>query len=298
MQIGFTLPQVGPLASQAPQVARYAREVEGLGADSLWVIDRLLSPPDPQVGYNGADTFPDEFNQLLDPFVLLGVAASATSRVQVGSNILNAPWYPPALLARQLTTLDVLSGGRLVPGFGSGWSPEEFEAVGVPMKERGARLDETLDALDQLWTADIAEFHGRHWHVPATRASLKPVRKPPIYLAAFTPAAMRRVARRADGWLPGILPPHAVDLDAMVNGPLGVLRGMTADAGRDPGALDVILRIYPTVRSSSVVEDVAEVIKRVERETEVRHVLVDLMYQADTVDQMLEQVAGVLKAAR
>ena len=298
MQIGFTLPQVGPLARQAPQVARYAREAERLGADSLWVIDRLLSPVDPQVGYNGADTFPDEFNQVLDPFVLLGVAASATERVQIGSNILNAPWYPPAVLGRQLTTLDVLSGGRLVPGFGSGWSPEEFEAVGVPMKERGARLDETLDALEQLWTADPAEFHGRHWQVPATRAGLKPVRKPPIYLAAFTPAAMRRVARRADGWLPGVLPPHVTDLDAAVNGPLATIREMAVQVGRDPGAIDVILRIYPSIRTTSVVDDVAALIKRVEQETEVRHVLVDLMYQADTVDQMLEQVAGVLTAAR
>jgi probable F420-dependent oxidoreductase len=298
MKIGFTLPQVGAVAAQVAQVARYASEVEKLGADSLWVIDRLLSPVEPKVGYNGADTFPPEFRAILDPFVLLGVAASATERVQIGSNILNTPWYPPALLARTLTTLDVLSGGRLVPGLGVGWSPEEFEAVGVPLTERGARLDETLDALEQLWTADPAEYHGKHWQVPATYTSLKPVRRPPVYLAGFAPAAMRRVARRGDGWLPAVLLPGMTDLDAAVNQPLAVIRGMAEEAGRDPATLDMILRIYPTERADSVVDEVADMIKRVEDQTEVRHVLVDLMYQADSVDGLLERVSGVLSRAR
>jgi probable F420-dependent oxidoreductase len=298
MKIGFTLPQTGTVAWQAPQVARYAREVEQLGADSLWVIDRLLSPVDPQVGYGGGEGFPEEFQAILDPFVLLGVAATATERVQIGSNILNTPWYPPALLARSLTTLDVLSGGRLVPGLGAGWSPEEFEAVNVPMSERGARLDETLDVLEQLWTADPAEYHGKHWQLPATRAALKPVRRPPVYLAGFAPAAMRRVARRADGWLPAVILPAMSDLDAAVNQPLAAIRGMAAETGRDPSTLDMILRVYPNVRSTTVVDDVATMIRRVGDETEVRHVLVDLMYQADDVDGLLKIVAGVLSAAR
>lgn len=298
MKIGFTLPQTGAAAAQASQVARYASEVEKLGADSLWVVDRLLSPVDPTVGYNGSDRLPPEFQQILDPFVLLSVAASATERVLIGSNVLNAPWYPPALLARLLTSLDVLSGGRLVPGFGTGWMPEEFEAVGVPMNERGARLDETLDALEQLWTADPAEYDGKYWQVPATHSALKPVRRPPVYLAGFAPAAMRRVARRADGWLPAVVIPQMTDLDAAVNQPLGVLREMAAEAGRDPATLDMILRIYPTERSESVVDEVVDTIKRVEDQTEVRHVLVDLMYQADDVDGLLRRVAGVLSAAR
>jgi probable F420-dependent oxidoreductase len=298
MKIGFTLPQTGAVAWQATQVARYAREVEQLGGDSLWVIDRLLSPPNPTVGYNGADTFPEEFRAILDPFALLAVAATATERVLVGSNILNTPWYPPALLARTLTTLDVLSGGRLVPGLGVGWSPEEYDAVGVPMAERGARLDETLDALEQLWTADPASYDGKHVRVPETRTALKPVRTPPIYLAGFAPNAMRRVARRADGWLPAVLLPGTVDLDAAVNQPLAAIRAMAVEENRDPGTLDMILRIYPTVRTDTVVDDVADVIRRVAAETEVRHVLVDLMYQADDVDGLLKQVEGILTAAR
>ncbi|WP_439655964.1 TIGR03619 family F420-dependent LLM class oxidoreductase [Lentzea sp. HUAS TT2] len=298
MKIGFTLPQAGGVAWQAPQVARYAREVERLGADSLWVIDRLLSPVNPALGHNGGERFPDEFRAVLDPFVVLSVAATATERVLIGSNVLNVPWYSPVVLGRMLTSLDVLSGGRLVPGFGVGWSPDEFEAVNVPMAERGSRLDETLDVLDQLWTPGPAEYQGRHWKLPATHAALKPVRRPPIYLAAFAPASMRRVASRADGWLPALVPPRSTDIQAAVNEPWAVIRGMAAEAGRDPDELDVILRIYPSVRSSTVVEEVVELIKRVEAESEVRHVLVDLMYLADDVDHMLDLAAGLLAGVR
>ncbi|QRP45146.1 TIGR03619 family F420-dependent LLM class oxidoreductase [Amycolatopsis sp. FDAARGOS 1241] len=297
MKIGFTLPQTGAVAKQARQVARYSREAEQLGAASLWVIDRALAPVEPKVGYNGADTFPAEFDAILDPFALLAVAASATERVAIGSNILNTPWYSPVLLARTLTTLDLLSDGRLIPGLGVGWSPDEFEAIGVPMTERGARFDEILDVLDELWTADPAAHSGKFWQIPATRSALKPVRKPPVYLAGFSPSAMRRVARRAAGWLPAVVPPHMTDLDSAVTKPLATIRELAAEAGRDPSELDAILRIYPTERSSEVVAQVADTIKRVEQETEVRHVLVDLMYQADDVDDLLGLVEGVLKAS-
>jgi probable F420-dependent oxidoreductase len=298
MKIGFTMPQVGAVAWQAPLAARYAHEAEHMGADSLWVIDRLLAPVHPEVGYNGSDTFPEEFNAILDPFALLAVAAAATERVTIGTNILNVPWYPPVLLARMLTTLDVLSSGRLVPGLGVGWSPDEFRAVGVPMNERGDRLDEILDVLERLWTDDPAEHQGTYWQIPPTRATLKPVRRPPIYLAGFAPAAMRRVAQRADGWLPAVAPPHVTDLDAAVNKPMAAIREMAAQAGRDPATLDMILRIYPTVRGDTVVADVADTIKRVAEQTTVQHVLVDLMYQADDVDRLLELISAVLAAAR
>jgi hypothetical protein len=108
---------------------------------------------------------------------------------------------------------------------------------------------------------------------------------------------MRRVARRADGWLPALAPPGFTDIDAAVNRPMAVIRELAAEAGRDPDELDMILRIYPTERSETVVADVTDMIKRVGDQTAVRHVLVDLMYQADDIDQLLELVAGILRAA-
>jgi probable F420-dependent oxidoreductase len=294
MRIGFTLPQFGALAHQARDVARFARAIEDLGADSLWVADRLLAPVNPTVGYGGGDTIPKVFHSILDPFAVLAVAASATERVEVGTNVLNAPWYAPAVLARSLTTIDHLSGGRLIAGFGSGWSPEECEAAAVPMRERGARLDEGLDALEALWTTNPAEYHGRHWSVPATHADLQPVRqpRPPIYLAGFAPAALRRVARRADGWLPVVAPgARPVDPATDIAAPMTMIRRLAEQEGRDPDQLGTILRIYPM--GSPSVEVTADAIALVEDKAEVDHAFVELMNLADTVDDALD-VAGRL----
>src|ERR1700722_10482066 len=103
MKIGFALPQFGGQAHGGRDVARFAREVEDLGADSLWVGDRLLAAVNPSVGYGGP-TIPAQFNSVLDPFALLALAAGVTDRVRLGSNVLVAPLYSPILLARQLTT--------------------------------------------------------------------------------------------------------------------------------------------------------------------------------------------------
>lgn len=145
MRIGFALSQFGAIAHhQADQVPRFAREIEQLGADGLWVGDRLLAPVDPGFGYGGGTDIPARFHAVLDPFVLLTIAATVTDRLPIGTNIFNVPWYPPALLARSLTSIDRLSEGRLVSGFGTNWSPEEYQAAAVPMAERGVRLDECL----------------------------------------------------------------------------------------------------------------------------------------------------------
>ncbi|MFE7141989.1 TIGR03619 family F420-dependent LLM class oxidoreductase [Streptomyces sp. NPDC057644] len=301
MRIGFSLPQFGAMARQAEQVPRFARQAEALGADSLWIGDRLLAPVRPTVGYAGTDAIPPEFDSRLDPFALMTMAATVTERPLIGSNVLNAPWYPPALLERSLTTIDLLSKGRLLVGLGVGWSPEEFQAVGVPMDQRGVRLDECLDAMESLWTADPAdpaEYQGRYWTVPATRAALRPARRPrpPVYLGGWAPAALRRVARRADGWLPATVPGAGAFDAAAVNGPLARIRGLAEEYGRDPGAIDTVLRINPTATAS--LDDIVTTIAQAGKETDVDHVFVDLMYLAGDVDHALELAEKVLSAAR
>jgi alkanesulfonate monooxygenase SsuD/methylene tetrahydromethanopterin reductase-like flavin-dependent oxidoreductase (luciferase family) len=131
-----------------PSTGRFACEAERLGAPSFWVSDRLLAPVEPTVGYGGTMEIPEAFHSILDPFAVMAVAAAATRTATIGTNVLNDPWYPPPLLARSLTTIDLISGGRLVAGFGTGWPPEEYRAVGVPMNERGARLEECMDGGD------------------------------------------------------------------------------------------------------------------------------------------------------
>ncbi|MER6141657.1 TIGR03619 family F420-dependent LLM class oxidoreductase [Streptomyces sparsogenes] len=297
MRIGFALPQFGALAHHPEDVVRFARQAEELGAASLWVGDRLLAPVRPTVGYAGTDTIPPEFRVALDPFALLATAAAVTERVQLGSNVINAPWYPPAVLARSLTTIDALSAGRLLVGLGTGWSPEEYQAVNVPMTERGRRLDETLDILTAWWTTDPVEHRGEHWTVPASHIDLKPAARPhpPVYLGGFVPTALNRVARRADGWLPIAVPPGPFDPEAAVVRPMRRIRETAEREGRDPAALDVILRVNPT--SAATAEDIVTVLARAEAEAGVRHAFVDLTYAAKDVDQALEEAGRVLDRA-
>jgi probable F420-dependent oxidoreductase len=290
------------MAQQLDQVAHFARRAEELGADSLWVADRVLAAVNPTVGYAGTDTIPWQMNALLDPFVALSVAATATERALLGTSTLIAPWYSPLLLARSLAGVDVVSQGRLIPGLGTGWSPEEYQGVGVPWKERGARLDECLDVLEAVWTTDPVDPHqGKHYSFPAAHIGPKPVQRPrpPVYLSGFAPASQRRAARRGDGILPVAVtyPGFKFDPVSSLNAPLEQVRRLAADAGRDPASIDAILRINPTAEST--VEEVVDVILRTRDETDVDHVFVDFVYPADQgVDQALEMLQRTLELAR
>lgn len=293
MRIGFSLPQFGQGPTTAQAITQYARGAEALGADSLWVGDRLLVPVDPMVNYPGTDSIPEEFRRVMDPFALLTAAAAVTERVLLGTNVLNAPFYSPALLARSLTTIDLLSGGRLVPGFGTGWSPEEYAALGVPMAERGSRLDETLDILDTLWTRSPAEHHGQHWDIPAAHIGLRPARRPPVYLAGWAPKALSRVARRADGWLPVAVVPGHFDT-AETTRTLAGIRDEAERCGRDPGSVGAILRINQT--PAATVNDIADAIKTSEY-IGIDHAFVDLRFPT-TSEEALDLTERVMHNSR
>jgi probable F420-dependent oxidoreductase len=238
MRLGFALPQLGELAGP-DNIRAVAQRAEGLGFDSLWVLDRILYPVNPRTPYPVGDgSLPVQYKRVLDPLETLTFAAAHTRRVALGTSILNLPWYNPVLLARRLTTLDVLSGGRLRVGFGVGWSPDEYEAVSTPFPERGKRADEFVQALKAIWTTDPVEFRGAYCVIPKSFISLKPVQKPhpPIYMAAYTPLAMKRVAKEADGWFPVGIPITAIS--QMFDG----IRQMAKEAGRDPAELELIVR--------------------------------------------------------
>lgn len=294
MRIGFCVPQFGPAPTAPNAVTRFARGAEALGADSLWVGDRLLAPVDPVVGYAGTDSIPEQFRSSMDPFAVLTASAAVTERVLLGTSVLNAPFYSPALLARTLTSIDVISGGRLVPGFGTGWSPDEFGAIGIPMAERGSRLDETLDILDTLWTRNPAEHHGKRWDIPATHNELRPARRPPVYLGGRAPGALSRVGRRADGWLPTAVVPRPFDPGA-ISQPLAQIRDEAERAGRDPESIGAILRINPA--PPATVADIEAVIKASE-DIGIDHAYVELMYLTETGDAALDLAAQIITKAR
>lgn len=142
------------------------------------------------------------------------------------------------MLARRVSTLDVLSNGRARLGLGLGWSQDEMDAAGGDMKKRGAMANEFLQVLKAIWTTNPAEFHGKFYNLPKSFIGPKPVQKPhpPIYLAAFAPAAMQRLATMANGWNPVAIP-----VDGMAQMFEGV-KQMAKQAGRDPSSLEMVVR--------------------------------------------------------
>ena len=147
------------------------------------------------------------------------------------------PYHNPVGLARTLTSLDVISGGRLRVGLGQGWSKDEHDAVGPPMKSRAGRADEFLKVLKAIWTTDPVEYRGKFFHIPRSIIQPKSVQKPhpPIYLAAYAPGATKRAATMADGWNPTGVPSEG--MAQMMDG----MRQMAKEAGRDPSQFKLVV---------------------------------------------------------
>jgi probable F420-dependent oxidoreductase len=143
------------------------------------------------------------YRSVLDPLISLGFAAAITTRVRLGAAVVNLPFVSPALLAKQATTIDVLSHGRLDLGLGLGWSDDEYVASGTTKARVGRRAAEYVTALRTLWTDDEPEHHGEFYEIPRSRQDPKPVQRPhpPILMGGSAPSALRRVGRIADGWI-------------------------------------------------------------------------------------------------
>lgn len=294
MRLGTTLPQFGDAAGEAARIGDFAARAEEAGAASLWVGDRLLAAVDPQIGYGGTDTIPVRFRRALDPFALLAVAASRTTRATLGTSVLVGPLYPPAVLARSLTTISALSGGRLVAGLGIGWSPEEYAGAGLAFDRRGARLDELLDGLDILWSDAPAPLTGPRFPLPAVHVET-PDPRPAVYLSGWSEAALRRVGRRGDGWLPvGRLPSDDVDgqADRLVR-LRETVDAAARDAGRDPAAIGTALRV--NVAAGTGAAEIADAVRRLADRTGVTDVFIDPLDVASGLDAALDTFADVLR---
>ena len=239
MKIGFGLPNIGPLGS-AENVARVAERAEALAYDSLWTIERVLWPVRPQTPYpvTPDGSLPEGYKYSLDPLDTLTFAAACTRKIALGTSVLDIPYYNPVMLARRLTTIDILSGGRLRVGLGLGWSKDEMDAAGANMKHRGAMADEFLQVLKAIWTTNPAKFEGKFYRLPESFINFKPVQKPhpPIYMAAFAPAALKRLATVADGWNPVAIP--IAGMEQM----FGAVKQMAKEAGRDPSKMAMVVR--------------------------------------------------------
>lgn len=289
MKLGIAIPHYGPALSSAADLRRFAVEAERLGYVTLWCGDRLFLPTDLQGDYPGTDypIYAERGNRFADPLTVVGTLAAVTSTVRFNFSTLNAPLYHPVILARALTTLDFLSDGRVDAGFGLSWMRDEYDTLGLPWSQRGARLDDVLSFLHAWWTTNPVEYEGQGWSFPRSQVGLRPVQPggPPVYLAGVTEPALERVGRRATGWL---------TFDAI---PPEVRKAMWAtvcrsaeEAGRDPQQLKQMVRVNGEPGESP--EHIAERLDRL-AEDDVDEALVDFFFTHTTMDEFLEAAERV-----
>jgi probable F420-dependent oxidoreductase len=196
MRINYRLGVMpGPWPSGAAAAELFWRVVdlcERTDIDSLWFNERLSAPA-----------------PVLEPIAAMAAVAARTRRLKFGPSVLVTPFRSPVLLARELATIDLLSGGRMLPALGVGVEQErEFRAAGVPFKERGRRTDEALAIMRRCWTEDEVTYTGEFWQLEQVTVLPKPVQQPfPVWIGGNSEAAMRRAGRQGDGWIPSFIAP-------------------------------------------------------------------------------------------
>ncbi len=232
MKFGLVMPQHGAFANRA-SLERMARIAEDTGFASIWAIDHIIVPR-PFV-----ERFSDRVYGL---FSTLGFLAGITDRVKLGTTVIVLPYRHPVTLAKEMASVDDLSGGRTIYGVAFGWIREEYEALGVPFARRGARADEMLRILDRLWSEGPNDFRGEFYEFGDFAFDPPPAQKPrpPIWIGGNNERALERVIRYGDGWhpitsarRPGSVQWTADDLRRR----LKLLDRMAEEAGRDPASI-------------------------------------------------------------
>jgi probable F420-dependent oxidoreductase len=266
MKVGITCGGIGPYA-KGEFLRRSVQAAERAGFAHYWLPEHVVQfAAYPESAYPYAegsgqelpeqsadaplqfsdDTYAmsDPRNDLVDPVVAMTWLAAATSRIEVGTNILVLPQRNPVILAKALATLDAFSQGRVILGVGVGWAKEEFDAVGADFSVRGKRTDEAIEAMRALWREEASSYQGTFFRFKDAYCFPKAARASgvPVFIGGESPAALRRVARLGDGWLPYNLP---VEDAARV---IGELKEMTRRNGRDPASLRIAKIVYSSAR--------------------------------------------------
>ena len=205
MKVGLAF--ASSIAIDGPQSLEICRRAEAAGFESLWGGEHVVLPDSihSKYPYTEDGKIPAEPDTPIpDPLIWLAFAAAAAPTLRLGTCILIVPQRNPLILAKELATLDQLSGGRVELGLGVGWLEEEFDALGVPWARRGARNDEYIAAMRALWAGPHAEFHGEFVDFEPATCSPRPVNgNIPVLVGGDTDAAIRRAVRIADGYFPG-----------------------------------------------------------------------------------------------
>jgi probable F420-dependent oxidoreductase len=225
------------------------------GFESLWVYDRMFYAIDPQQGYGGTpdkSQWPEYFKNILDPLTTLAFIAANTSKVKLGSCIIDMVFHNPVTLAKEFTTIDILSEGRVICGFGIGWSKDEYLAANIPYEKRGERANEILQAMKKIWTDDIVEFNKEFYKIPKSIIDPKPIQKPhpKILLGGFSPKTFERMIRYGCGYIGGL----AGSFEYFHNS-IKMFNDAIEKGSRDRRDFDLTILTYPYLMKSNSSEE-------------------------------------------
>lgn len=256
MKFGIFAPLANPFAT-GEYLEALGRAVEERGFDSIWVAEHvvLFDEYTSQYPYANDGRIPVRPESgILDPFTALSYLAAVTSRVRLGTGICLVPQRNPVYTAKEVATVDWLSGGRFDLGIGVGWLAEEFAALGVPFDRRGSRCRAYIDVMKRLWADSISEYTGEFYELAPTRQYPKPVQQPhpPIHFGGESDAALRRVADLGQGWYGFGLEPERVKER------IGRLERMLERHGRRREEIEVSICPYLTPATAQLVEGYEE----------------------------------------
>ena len=242
MKFGFDIPTRGSLAT--PEIiTAIAQKGEMLGFSTAYVNDHIVVPQNirSQYPYSKDGHWPGgEFDEAMDVLSILAFLASATSAVRLLTSVMVLPYRQPVVAAKMISTIDILSNGRVTIGCGAGWMEEEFLAVGAPpFAERGKSTDEYLEVFREIWTKNTPAYNGTYTQFSNISARPKPKQVPlPIWIGGESRPALRRTVKYGDGWYPiGYNPRFPIDTLTRFTKRLAILREEAEKLGRDPVTL-------------------------------------------------------------
>jgi probable F420-dependent oxidoreductase len=245
MSIGTSV----PLPAYTIDPAFMAKKAEELGFESIWYAEHPAVPvhsnsPFPATG----GEIPWTYSHFTDPYIALARASGVTRTIKLGTGITLVPERNPLVLAKEIASLDLFSGGRFLFGIGTGWLREETEIFGGDFEHRWTQTREAIEVMKELWAHEEAEYHGRYFDFPPVRSFPKPAQKPhpPIIIGGMAKNVLRRIVAHADGWLPNRITPAEVETSR------GQLDAMAKEAGRDPKSISI--SVYGQVPDRTLVQ--------------------------------------------
>lgn len=300
MRVGIVLPQIGEQATRE-NVIELAKTADKEGIDSLWVLDRLLWPLNPQTPYRGTQDgiLPASAQRVFDPIDLLTFAAANTEKIKLGTSVIDMLFHNPVILAKRFATLDILSQGRVICGLGIGWSKDEYQICNVPFKQRGKRAFEFVEALKKIWTEDVVEFKGEFYNIPASKIGPKPLQKPYplIYLGGWSSKMFSRIVKNdANGWLAS-MGGGVVSLEYLENN-IRMLKDEVSRANKNNNNFRVFVLTYPqtNLKSSKTgqrlpltgsIDEIGDDIQRI-KEMGVDHIIFCYFISSEDINKTID----------